>query len=153
MGTVKTKKIIIIIEFEPSSQGTLQCVRFKTLHVHTHTHRLCVKFFDKNRQKKTEECKYTGPTTHNFTWFHYQCVVMRSDVLFPESSCAHIATFIGLLRVLDDDALLQADSVLETRGQCCAGACFQVQVFQTWISCQAGHGSIFSLTSKNVIHQ
>lgn len=77
---------------------------------------------------------------------------MRSDVLFPECSFAHIASFISLLRVVDDDALLQAHGILETRGQRCAGACFKVQVVHTWISCQAGDGSIFSLMSENVVH-
>lgn len=89
---------------------------------------------------------------HHFTWSYCQVVVMWSDILFPESSCAHIAAFVGLLCVVDDDALLQAWRKLETRGQCSTGACFQAQVVQTWISCQAGDESIVSLTSENVEH-
>lgn len=88
----------------------------------------------------------------HFTWSHCQVVVMRSDSLFPESSCAHIATFVGLLCVVDDDALLQARRELETRGQSSTGTCFQAQVVQTWICCQAGDGSIVSHTSENVEH-
>lgn len=69
-----------------------------------------------------------------------------------ERSCAHIAAFVSSLRVVDDDALLQACRILETRGQSCAGTCFQAQVVQTWIRCQAGDGGSVSLTNKNVEH-
>lgn len=89
---------------------------------------------------------------HHFTWSYCQVVVMWSDILFPESACAHIAAFVGLLCVVDDDALLQAWRKLETRGQSSTGACFQAQVVQTWISCQAGDGSIVSLASENAEH-
>lgn len=45
---------------------------------------------------------------HHFTWSDRQVVVVRSDTLFPQSSRAHVAALVGLLCVLDADALLRA---------------------------------------------
>ena len=87
-----------------------------------------------------------------FTWFHCQEIVLWSDSLFPQSPCAHIAALIGLLCVVDGDALLQACRKLETRGQSSTGTCFQAQVVQTRISCQAGDGSCVSLSGEDFEH-
>lgn len=94
-----------------------------------------------------EKCTYAAHP-HYFTWYNTQEELAWSDVLSMESSCTHIATFVGLLCVLQVYAMLQAGGELETRGQSFTGACFQVHILQIWISCQAREGSIFSLTSN-----
>lgn len=78
---------------------------------------------------------------------------MRSDLLVPERPRAHVTTFVGRLRVADDDALLQARGVLEAGGQRGAGARFQAQAAQSRIGRQAGDGGIVPHASEKFGHQ